>query len=98
EPLGEVERRGPAHIVAQGVVEFGFESGIDLRPLILGGQLEEIGHQCLGHEHAAVAAEVAGGVGKRSSVDHGSGDATGKRCARKWASVSGSGGSASAPG
>ena len=60
----EIKRSGPASEIAQQGGQFFLESRILPGAFILGGQVMERRHQCLGHKHAAVGAEVAGSVGR----------------------------------
>ena len=59
----EIKRGGPAGEIAQKGGQFLLKSGIVFGASIFVGQLLERGHQCLGHEHAAIGAEVAGRIG-----------------------------------
>ena len=59
-----VDRRWPADIVLELVVELGNERRIAPRVRVLLAKLVERAHQCLGDEHAAVRAEMAARIGK----------------------------------
>src|SRR5262249_13595174 len=58
QPLGEIERARPAHIVLQIAGHLGLEIGIRLGPRIGLLQLEHERHQRLGDETAAIDAEM----------------------------------------
>ena len=57
-----IHRTRPAHIVLELVFEFRHEFGIVLEMRVLLAQFVERAHQGLGHEHAAVRAEMAARV------------------------------------
>ena len=61
--LREIERRRPADVVVEQVVEFRLEGRIVSRGFVGGGEFLQRSHQRFRHEHAAEAAEVAGGIG-----------------------------------
>jgi hypothetical protein len=63
QALGEVDRRRTADVVLEVVRELVLERRVALAALVRLGELRERRHQRLGHETAAVRAEVAGGVG-----------------------------------
>ena len=63
QPLGEVQRRGPADVVLQVIVQPRLELRIGLGLLVVLGELVERVHQRLGHEPAAERPEPAQVVG-----------------------------------
>ncbi len=63
QPLGEIERRGPARRNRAAGRRAPRQSFCPCTgPGVFGGQFVQGRHQRLGHEHAAVRAEMAGGV------------------------------------
>ena len=67
QPLGEVEGRRPADVVAAEPLEVGGEGRVGAGGLVPGGELVERAHHGLGDEPAAEVAEPAAGVGHRAS-------------------------------
>ena len=67
QPLGEVEPRRPADVVAQDAVELGLKGGVVPGLVVRGRELLEGEHQRFGHVAAAVGAEPAAGVGERGT-------------------------------
>ena len=65
QPLGEIERRGSPDIVLEKGRKLGLEAGIGAGRLIGLLELENEGHQGLGHEATAKPAEMAMLVGAR---------------------------------
>ena len=63
EPLREVEGRGAADVVREVLVQLRQEVGVLQVSLVGAPELVQGRHQGLGHEHAAVGAEVPPGVG-----------------------------------
>jgi hypothetical protein len=63
QPLGQIQRAGPADIVGQEAVQLGLEARVRLGRLIGRVQLVNQRHQGLGHEPPAIGAEAALGVG-----------------------------------
>jgi hypothetical protein len=70
QPLREIKRRRPARVFAQQEREFVLKRFVLSRLLVFGGQVVQRRHQRLGHEHAAVRAEVAARVGEIFEVNH----------------------------
>jgi hypothetical protein len=62
QPLGVVDRAGPADVMLQVLVEGGDEGRIDPRGVVGGRQFLQRPDQGLGDEAAAVPAEMAAGV------------------------------------
>src|SRR5206468_12269506 len=65
QPLGEVERRRPADVVAAEPVDLGSEGRVGACGLVARGELVEGPHYGLGDESATEVAEPAAGVGHR---------------------------------
>ena len=57
--LREIERRGPAGVVAQLLSQFGLERRIRLGRRVGRAEFLQRGHQRLRHKHSAIGAEVA---------------------------------------
>ena len=68
QPAGFVDRAGPAHVMFVFVLEFGLEGRVAPGRVVGGFKLAQRFDQGFGHEHAAVAAEVAGGIGEHIEV------------------------------
>src|SRR5207244_9509404 len=64
QSLGIVQRRRPAHVLAEVRVQLGFEPRIAARLLVLPGELLEGGNQCLGNVPPAEGAEAAARIRK----------------------------------
>ena len=62
QALGEIERRGSAHIMGQQAIQLGLEGGVFLGGQIGGLQVQHQRHQGFGHIAAAELAEPAVGV------------------------------------
>ena len=62
--LGQIQRRGPAHVMGQVVVEIRLELGIVLEAPVHDIQLVEGGHQGFGDEASAEASEMTVLIGK----------------------------------
>ena len=73
QAFGEVERRGPSGEVLQQRGEFRLERGVAAGAFVFVGEVAQRSHERLGHEHAAVGAEVAVGVGEGLHEDQGIG-------------------------
>ena len=58
-----IQRRRPADVVLQQVVELGLKRGVLAGLVVLDGQFVERANQRLGHVPAAERAEPAGGIG-----------------------------------
>ena len=68
QPLGEVERRRPAGVMGEEILEPEPEAGIGATRAVGPLELDERRHERLGDEAPAEAAEVAGGVRERGRV------------------------------
>ena len=59
EPLGQVDRRRPADVVASQALDLGGKGGVGRRDPVALGQLVQRAHDRLGDEPAAEVAETA---------------------------------------